>query len=51
MLDYIGEVSWKEADAAKDWYTRIKSRPAFRPLLNDRERGMAPASHYADLDF
>ena len=40
-----------EADAAKDWYTRIKSRPAFRPLLNDRVRGVAPASHYADLDF
>ena len=51
VLDYIGEVSWKDADAAKDWYTRIKSRPAFRPLLNDRVRGVAPASHYADLDF
>lgn len=51
VLDYIGEVPWAEADAARDWYTRIKSRPSFRPLLNDRVRGIAPASHYPDLDF
>ena len=36
---------------AKDWYTRLKSRPSFRPLLSDRVRGLSPVSHYADLDF
>lgn len=51
ILDYIGEVDWKDADAAKDWYTRIKSRPAFRPLLQDRLRGISPAAHYPNLDF
>jgi glutathione S-transferase len=51
ILDYIGEVPWKEADAAKDWYTRVKSRPSFRPLLLDRVRGITPAAHYPDLDF
>jgi glutathione S-transferase len=29
----------------------VKSRPAFRALLNDRVPGMAPAAHYANLDF
>jgi glutathione S-transferase len=29
----------------------MKSRPSFRPLLAERVRGLAPTSHYADLDF
>lgn len=51
VLDYLGEVTWSEYPAAKDWYTRIKSRPSFRPLLSDRVRGLTPVSHYGDLDF
>ncbi|SIQ72902.1 glutathione S-transferase [Rhizobium sp. RU20A] len=51
VLDYLGEVDWSEAPAAKDWYQRIKSRPSFRPLLAERVRGILPVSHYADLDF
>lgn len=51
VLDYLGEIDWSEHPAAKEWYTRMKSRPSFRPLLADRVRGLAPASHYADLDF
>lgn len=51
VLDYLGEVEWREYPAARDWYSRIKSRPSFRPLLNDRVRGLSPVSHYADLDF
>jgi len=51
VLDYLGEVDWAEAPQAKEWYTRIKSRPSFRPLLLERVRGVTPASHYADLDF
>jgi glutathione S-transferase len=50
-LDYIGDLDWSLNDAAKDWYARIKSRPAFRPLLNDRVSGLEPPAHYADLDF
>jgi glutathione S-transferase len=50
-LDYIGDVDWSISDSAKDWYARIKSRPAFRPLLADRVTGAAPPAHYADLDF
>jgi len=51
VLDYLGEIEWREFEAARDWYSRMKSRPSFRSLLNDRVRGLSPASHYADLDF
>jgi glutathione S-transferase len=49
--DYLGDVPWDEDQAAKDWYARVKSRPAFRAILADRIPGMAPAETYADLDF
>jgi len=51
ILDYLGEIDWRDYASARDWYSRVKSRPSFRPLLNDRVRGLSPASHYADLDF
>ncbi|GHC66426.1 glutathione S-transferase [Limoniibacter endophyticus] len=51
VLDYLGEISWSDYPAAKDWYVRVKSRPSFRTVLNDRIRGLPPVSHYADLDF
>ena len=51
VLDFMGEIDWKTFPASRDWYMRIKSRPSFRPLLNDRIRGIAPSTQYADLDF
>ncbi len=50
-LDYIGEVQWDDYDVVKMWYSRIKSRPSFRPLLSDHIPGAPPANHYANLDF
>ncbi|MEH3144879.1 MAG: glutathione S-transferase family protein [Methylobacterium frigidaeris] len=50
-VDYLGDVPWDEDEMAKHWYARLKSRPSFRGLLADRVPGMAPADHYADLDF
>jgi glutathione S-transferase len=50
-VDYLGDVPWDENETARQWYARVKSRPAFRALLADRVPGMAAASHYADLDF
>ena len=50
-IDYLGDVPWSEDDAAKAWYVRIKSRPSFRPLLNEWLAGVPAAAHYADLDF
>ena len=50
-LDYFGEVPWAEFPHLTEWYTRLKSRPSFRPLLSDRVPGQPPALHYAELDF
>ncbi|MCE3231046.1 MAG: glutathione S-transferase [Alphaproteobacteria bacterium] len=51
VVDYLGDVPWDKHELAKDWYARIKSRPTFRALLSDRLPGIAPSSHYGDLDF
>ena len=51
ILDYLGEIEWNDYPAARDWYARLKSRPAFRPLLSERVQGLPPVSHYADPDF
>ena len=50
-LDFLGDVDWSISPAAKEWYARVKSRPSFRALLNDRVGGLTPPPHYADLDF
>ena len=50
-LDYISDVDWNRNALVKDWYAKIKSRPAFRPLLSDQISGFPPPAHYADLDF
>lgn len=50
-VDYLGDVPWSTNDAARGWYQRLKSRPAFRSLLVDHVRGMPPPRAYADLDF
>lgn len=50
-LDYLGDVLWDTSAETRQWYARIKSRPAFRTLLNDRVAGMPAAAGYADLDF
>ena len=51
IVDYQGDVPWTEHEEAKDWYARVKSRPSFRPLLDDLIPGLAPPKHYANLDF
>lgn len=50
-IDYLGDVPWNSNGPARGWYARIKSRPAFRPLLADRIPGVHPPESYADLDF
>jgi glutathione S-transferase len=50
-LDYLGDVPWEDHLPAKEWYMRIKSRPAFRPLLSERMPSLTPVRHYAELDF
>ena len=50
-LDYVSDVDWHRSEAVKDWYAKIKSRPAFRSVLADQVPGFRPPRHYADLDF
>jgi glutathione S-transferase len=51
VADYLGDAPWDEDARARDWYARVKSRPAFRALLADRIAGVVPPDSYADLDF
>ena len=50
-LDYISDVDWNRSDVVKDWYAKIKSRPAFRSILADQLPGFPPPVHYNNLDF
>ena len=50
-LDYISDVDWHRNANVKDWYAKIKSRPAFRSILADQVSGFRPPAHYSDLDF
>ncbi|MEM9797690.1 MAG: glutathione S-transferase family protein [Pseudomonadota bacterium] len=50
-LDYSSDVDWDRVASVRDWYAKIKSRPAFRSILADQVPGFRPAPHYADLDF
>mgnify|MGYP006277251241 CR=1 FL=1 len=50
-LDYLGDAPWEVSEPAREWYARVKCRPAFRPLLADHVPGLSPPAHYADLDF
>ena len=51
VIDYFGDIPWRDFPGARTWYMKLKSRPCFRPLLADRWPGLIPAAHYDDLDF
>lgn len=50
-LDYLGDIPWEHHAATREWYALIKSRPAFRSILEDRITGFRPPAHYTDPDF
>ena len=51
VLDYLGEVSWDNYPEMRIWYSKIKSRPSFSSLLQDKIAGIIPAESYSNLDF
>lgn len=51
ILDYFGDIPWHSYPSVKEWYALIKSRPSFRPLLEDEISGFRPCTHYTNLDF
>jgi glutathione S-transferase len=51
VADYLNGVDWTGHGEAKQWYSAIKSRPTFRPMLSEKMEGLAPPPHYDKLDF
>ncbi|MEA3017654.1 MAG: glutathione S-transferase [Sphingomonadales bacterium] len=51
VADYLGGIEWRGHKQTTDWYSVIKSRPSFRPLLTERMEVIAPPIHYDKVDF
>ena len=51
VIDYFGDVPWDGYKNAKVWYSKIKSRPSFKDILNDSIKGILPSRNYNNLDF
>ena len=51
ILDYLGEITWENYPEMKQWYSKIKSRPSFNSLLQDKIAGIIPSDTYVNLDF
>jgi len=51
ILDFLNDMPWSQYKIVAEWYSLIKSRPSFRPLLDDYVQGFTPPEHYMNLDF
>lgn len=51
VADFFGDIYWDDFLKVKIWYSVIKSRPSFKPILNDRILGFSPPEYYNKLDF
>lgn len=51
VADYLGGLDWRGHKQTTDWYSVIKSRPSFRPLLSERMEVITPPAHYDKVDF
>ena len=51
VLDYMGDIPWEYSPATKSWYALMKSRPSFRPILDDEVPGIYRSAQYQDPDF
>ena len=50
VLEYMGELDWAALVSARTWYSVIKSRPSFRPILAERIAGIDPPPSYDNVD-
>lgn len=48
VADYLGGIDWSGHEEAHAWYRVMKSRPSFRPLLNEKMEGIPVPAGYAD---
>jgi glutathione S-transferase len=51
VADYLGGIDWRSHEQTKGWYSGLKSRPSFRPLLSERMEVVTPPLHYDKVDF
>ena len=51
VADYLGGIDWDGHDSTRQWYSALKSRPPFRPMLGEKMEGLPPPPHYDKLDF
>jgi len=51
VADYLGGIDWRGHEQTKRWYSGLKSRPSFRPLLSERMEVISPPQHYDKPDF
>ncbi len=50
VADYLGGIDWTGHEQTRTWYGVFKSRPSFRPLLQEKMEGIHPPAHYALVD-
>lgn len=51
VADYLGGIDWRAHEPLTRWYSGLKSRPSFRPLLTERMSPVDPPKHYDKVDF
>lgn len=53
VLDYLGEVNWKNEDLKNlyYWYIKVKSRNSFSIILNQKCQGIAAHANFQKIDF
>ena len=51
VADYLGGIDWRGHKQTLDWFSVMKSRPSFRPLLGERMEVIMPPAHYDKVDF
>lgn len=51
VCDYLGGIDWRGHEQTKAWYSGLKSRPSFRPLLSERMEVIVPPPYYDKVDF
>ena len=51
VADYLGGIDWRGHPQTERWYSGLKSRPSFRPLLSERMEVISPPAHYDKVDF
>ena len=45
-VDYLGDVDWDAFPLAREWFQRMRARPSYRPLVDDRVQGLPAAAGY-----